>query len=571
MRHPPHLEWLYRLGYTFQGNLSQYIYPPLRTRDAIRLVELLPGGHDKPLQCRLDVANLADTPKYEALSYCWGDPIQTREIHLNEKPFSVTTNLHSALSKLRYADRTRKIWIDALCINQRDYAERNQQLLLMKSIYQRARRVVAWIGEETESVHLAKNLLRHLRCLHQDSADFTHSNSNPTYLKSLGLPDYASPSWSHLRYFFRRPWFLRVWIIQEVVNASQLQVICGSNPIDWEDIVGAARCITESPMFATTDLAKICQHVVFIDENKTRVQEGNISRLGLPQLLHGSRRCDASDLRDKVYGLYPLIADQSRLPAPDYTKSVEEIYRETAVHIINTTGTLDILSCAGAARHPRMRSFDIPSWAQMRSSKLPSWVPDWHAHDRSLPMTTFFPTTAVPQNFSLASDTNHLVLDGYIEDEIASISDTIQPVQDTVKAGNIDSILRDWSSAQIVLEPTGEQLYIRDIFTHGTEVGNRGGLRAPKPRLAPRTDITMKLLNGRRIFRSRRGFLGIISPYAAPGDKIASLDGAGLLYAIRPAGLGQYQLIGECILGRVDGQGHLESVEATCKTKISLV
>ncbi|KAF9776715.1 hypothetical protein IL306_005075, partial [Fusarium sp. DS 682] len=250
-------------------------------------------------------------------------------------------------------------------------------------------------------------------------------------------------------------------------------------------------------MFATTDIAKICQHVIFIDENRTRVQEGNISRLDLQQLLHGSRRCDASDLRDKVYGLYPLIEDQSRLPAPDYSKSVEEIYRETAVHIINTTGTLDILSCAGAARHPRMRS-----------SKLPSGVPDWHAYDRSPPMTTSLPTTAVPQNFSFASDTNHLVLAGYIEDAIASISDTIQPVQDTVKAGNVDSILRDWSSAQILLEPTGEQLYIRDIFTRGTEIGNRGGLWATKPRLAPRTDITMKLLNGRRIFRSRRGFLG---------------------------------------------------------------
>ncbi|KAF5639649.1 het-domain protein [Fusarium sp. NRRL 52700] len=524
------------------------------------LVELLPGGHDKPLQCRLGVANLADRPVYEALSYCWGDPMQTREIHLNQKPFAVTTNLHSALSKLRYADRSRKLWIDALCINQRDSAERSQQLLLMKGIYQRARRVVAWIGEETESVHHIKNLLHRLRCLHQNLVDFTYSDPDLTYLDSLGLPDYASPSWSHLRYFFRRPWFSRVWIIQEVVNASKLQVICGSNPIDWEDIVGAAYCIPESPMFATTDIAKICQHVVFIHENRTKVQEGNASRLDLQQMLHGSRRCDASDLRDKVYGLYPLIADQSRLPPPDYTKSVEEIYQETAVHIINTTGKLDILSYAGAARHPRMRNF-----------KLPSWVPDWHAHDRSPPMATFFPTTAAPQNFNLESDTNHLVLDGSIEDEIASISDTIQPVQDTVKVGNINTILRDWSSAQIVLEPTGEQLYLRVAFTRETEVGSRGGLGATKSRLGPRTDITVKLLNGRRIFRSRRGLIGVISSYAAPGDKIASLCGASLLYAIRPADSGQYQLIGECILGQMEGQEQLGPVVATCRTKISLI
>jgi hypothetical protein len=69
---------------------------------------------------------------YEALSYRWGDPLDTQPIVCEGKRFNATTNLYLALHRLRYeAEEPRRIWIDAICINQMDVAERNQQVALM--------------------------------------------------------------------------------------------------------------------------------------------------------------------------------------------------------------------------------------------------------------------------------------------------------------------------------------------------------------------------------------------------------------------------------------------------------
>jgi hypothetical protein len=63
------------------------------------------------------------TPEFEALSYVWGDPLITRQIKLNSQPFRVTENLEAALRRLRHDDRARIMWIDAICINQRNPRE----------------------------------------------------------------------------------------------------------------------------------------------------------------------------------------------------------------------------------------------------------------------------------------------------------------------------------------------------------------------------------------------------------------------------------------------------------------
>lgn len=92
-------------------------------------------------------------PKFEALSYEWGDPDKPRhEIIVNGQPFKVWENLFYALKYIRPVPlrdnhvNSRILWIDAICINQDDIDERNHQVGMMGDIYRKADKVPVWLG-----------------------------------------------------------------------------------------------------------------------------------------------------------------------------------------------------------------------------------------------------------------------------------------------------------------------------------------------------------------------------------------------------------------------------------------
>lgn len=126
------------------------MFTPLQPRH-IRLVCILPSDcPNSPLECTLVHSPLDATPPYEALSYAWGSgTVPGRPIMLDGLGLNITAELEEALRRLRPLDSSRTMWIDAICINQADLAERNAQVVLMSDIYRRADRVIAWLGEET--------------------------------------------------------------------------------------------------------------------------------------------------------------------------------------------------------------------------------------------------------------------------------------------------------------------------------------------------------------------------------------------------------------------------------------
>lgn len=91
-------------------------------RRQIRLASILPGRWSEDVSCTLTVVSLSDKPRprYEALSYTWGDLSDKVPIYLEGSFFPVTKNLHLALRRLRHVDKPRRMWVDALCINQSD-------------------------------------------------------------------------------------------------------------------------------------------------------------------------------------------------------------------------------------------------------------------------------------------------------------------------------------------------------------------------------------------------------------------------------------------------------------------
>jgi hypothetical protein len=135
-----------------------FIYSPLVTERSIRLLRILPGLDEEVIRCELQAATLSppsveQQPPFEALSYVWGPPDPPQNIICNGVVKTVTPNLASALRRIRASEEfvRRAFWIDALCINQDDLDERNQQVLLMRELYARADNVIVHLGEDGDS------------------------------------------------------------------------------------------------------------------------------------------------------------------------------------------------------------------------------------------------------------------------------------------------------------------------------------------------------------------------------------------------------------------------------------
>jgi hypothetical protein len=132
-------------------NSKPYQYTELDAASRqIRPAHIKPGAWDDPIPCDLLPASLYLPPTYETLSYVWGDKKIKKPIALEGCYFEVTINLHGALRRLRATAETRIIWINALCINQKDNDERSQQVNLMGAIYEGCEQVLIWLGDSYE-------------------------------------------------------------------------------------------------------------------------------------------------------------------------------------------------------------------------------------------------------------------------------------------------------------------------------------------------------------------------------------------------------------------------------------
>ncbi|EOA84348.1 uncharacterized protein SETTUDRAFT_61258, partial [Exserohilum turcica Et28A] len=114
----------------------------------IRLLELPPlsqwSDQYEPA-CRLFHSSLDHDPRFRALSYVWGDQTDQRIIKVNGCTFKVNQNLFGALMGI-VRSKTIVIWIDAICINQKDDEEKGWQVAMMGDIYRKASKVFAWLG-----------------------------------------------------------------------------------------------------------------------------------------------------------------------------------------------------------------------------------------------------------------------------------------------------------------------------------------------------------------------------------------------------------------------------------------
>ncbi|KAG9503337.1 hypothetical protein J7337_006182 [Fusarium musae] len=430
---------------------SSGVYRHLPGRDAFRLLEILPDDSGT-LQCKLHVCSLNESEAaYEALSYTWGKPDsssdQKIEIIANGVNHSmiISGNLYIALRELRGINTSRLIWADAICINQKDVAERGQQVALMGRIFNSAWQVIIWLGEEKDRCCCGNTVLE--RSLSSISDGFSeicsvvnewlaqagHKTVEATYLgisqdgqstvHHAKIDDRGGLNFGMTELFLRR-WFSRIWVLQEVVLAKQALVQLGSYQIPWEWVGLAAAIVVHKNELSPGGLNR---HMVPPGAmNSYLMYRLSVSQKCLPrlefsfaQLLQATRHFESKEPKDKIYGLLGIETTDllaTRI-VPDYREitTPQMVYEDIAGLMLGADSPLTFLSGAGP-----LGTDDRPE---------PSWVPIWHAPRR----WTMLPTQK-NRGFRCASDATmelhpvkkagELVLKGVIIDDVLSIQES---------------------------------------------------------------------------------------------------------------------------------------------------
>ncbi|KAK4553112.1 hypothetical protein LTR86_009839 [Recurvomyces mirabilis] len=137
-----------------------YVFERLPSERSIRILQIEPGCDSTTISCHLETVDLdADVPpRYTALSYTWRDEAESSDIYVNQHRISIRSNLHQALERMRQPDKTRTVWIDALCINQADHEKIAAQVTRMANIFSLASQVVVWLAEQESHMDVERDV-----------------------------------------------------------------------------------------------------------------------------------------------------------------------------------------------------------------------------------------------------------------------------------------------------------------------------------------------------------------------------------------------------------------------------
>lgn len=398
-----------------------------------RLITLFPSQtKDALITCELNTHPLSHHHDYEALSYCWGDANDTRPIQCNGTTFSVTSNLEAALLRLRRPDAPRVLWVDAVCINQSNLAERASQVGQMRTIYRNAARVLVWLGRREDKSELAFPLCERIakkwfvlvngtggpegkncvineveeawartalvanyprlkelwgqECEKTGRTAFEELLKGPQEVPSGGLLTFditrddgtkATATVAHVQIeeflafmkLIRRAWWTRSWVVQEICLAKEALVICGDDSVDWNVFATSILIINWESNNPMISLLSYDYALSLIKLITTfKLMD---TPMDLLDMLRQFRSLQATDPRDKVHAFLGLMPDDDpvhQLIRPNYEIDIAKCYIYAARTCMDLRQNLDLLVVE-----------QYPSAGL--ASTLPSWVPDWSFSD----------------------------------------------------------------------------------------------------------------------------------------------------------------------------------------------
>ena len=308
-----------------------------RTANAIRLLLLEPGYAEQPLICRT-IEHDDEAPRnYEALSYTWGPSDNDRAIELNGQTFPIRHNLWTALHYLRLQDEPRILWVDAVCIDQSDVLERNHQVLKMDRIYQGARVVLVWLGDGFNECRGVVPTLGQLSI---------EMDSTPDQKLLAGIFGQASIL-QDLTHLFEQSYWMRTWIVQEVLLAHRIVVLCGTVKISWlllREISKRSHEMLAECSSEDHDKHRNIEKLSRTPAMKLLSRWHTRKRMDLRELICDYEHTICADPRDKIFAMLGLIKGSPSSKGrnavlPDYSKTTYEVYGAVMANCIPSMKT----------------------------------------------------------------------------------------------------------------------------------------------------------------------------------------------------------------------------------------
>ena len=566
--------------------MSHYSKPLDPRRKEIRRLVLQPLSTGTDLRCSTETISLLDQPEYEALSYVWGDASVQRVILFDGMPFPVTANLAIALHHLRLPNTARRIWVDALCINQSNTTERNEQVILMGEIYAKANPVLIWLGEASEESDEAFALMSTIT----QGTEVTEEMSHKMFAFYMQLVE--------------REWFTRLWTVQELALASHDPLVgCGNKWKTWSALLGVWQTV------ALTEFSKMGM-VIFEEGDDNEGRGGAISGTRptgtkidllnnlrtavaskggeeLRDLLLNTSSSKATEPRDRIYALLGMMRKENReCFTVDYGRPLGMVFAEAisyTFHKGNGPFLLSGMQLAGTSYQ----------------DTYPSWVPTFGSN--SLLSPTRFHPPGVGASGGGSSCTN-----GIVDDDLKTLRVRGLPIDtiiDKLSFGAQEECLSRLLEVEVLTDMarqlaalhSGYRPYLNEFKAKEpvwrTLVANKaysGAAREVAPEsysdmykmLLQKQDVTgsaqecddefvrdyrLSLLNylpSGCFFVTATGFYGISQVMVQKGDRLAIWFGAPAPFVLRPVSQDQrkeseivYNVIGVAyVSGIMDGE-----------------
>ena len=428
---------------------------------------------------------------YITLSYCWGSSQGQKEVEINGHVVKIGKNLWDFLHQASQVGLHEKwrigLWIDALCINQKDVDERNKQVKRMKDIFLQAQGCVSWLGKGSENSDEVLEILFDLSLYNlrtrEERLDLMKASRSNKEFFSIGF-------WRDLLELVSRPYWTRLWIIQEIaVSHNNVFIRCGDRQLLWPFFCDAIMTLFSDIEWIIENASQKYDALGIVDHNIGQLYNGmnritHLSRLAFqnledtrnghtreriifrdPDLYHLlwiAIQSEQTDPKDKVYGILGLV-DQgiANLVSPNYALTITEIFTDFAKAVIMSTGKLNLLTMSRVGGKARLC--------------LPTWVPDWTV----TPIVTSEMTNGVAfdacrgKEMQVSFSGDRLVCQGFIIDEVDGLGYSGPKQEDGTNPYSV--------SARYSKNPYETKGLQRDAFCRTLVTGrNRIGRPAPE-------------------------------------------------------------------------------------------
>jgi hypothetical protein len=363
--------WETRRAASSTNELRSYEYQPLiESKREIRILRLLRRTGRPEICCEFVITSVDEAPPFEAVSYTWGEEAMTEGIVIEGRRLLVSPTVSKWLRYRRSFFSEAYLWIDAVCINQKDNNEKMSQLLIMRDIYSLATRTIVWLAHPTEidDSYKARSLIMTL-------CAFMNFNASPEHIHTIVSRDMNMPSVTR---FLARSYFHRIWVVQEIALARCVHIAYGNVVMNWDSIALFVTAVATSerigsvvPSSTSSDelgahgIHLPIRHLVNLSEiahARRTCQEGN--RLSFIEALVRLHDFAATIPHDNIYGFLGMVEESSELlKITTYEQPVEQLFAAIAKLLFGRNEALPVLQLAGLSH---MRSIE----------NLPSWVPD---------------------------------------------------------------------------------------------------------------------------------------------------------------------------------------------------